>query len=67
MDLEVIIQGNINQEKTNIIWYHLNVESKTWHKWTYLQNRLTDIESNLILWLSKGKGGGGGDKWEVLD
>ena len=28
MDLEIMIQGNIHQKKTNIIGYHLNVESK---------------------------------------
>ena len=23
---------------TNTIWYHLNAESKIWHKWTYLDS-----------------------------
>ena len=27
------------ERKTNKIWYHLYVESKIWHKLTYLQNR----------------------------
>ena len=46
MDLEIIILSEISQTKTKTIWYHLYVESKIWHKWTYLQNRnrLTDIE-----------------------
>ena len=39
--------------KTNIIWYHLQVESKNIYiyKWTYLQNRnrLTDIENKLMV------------------
>ena len=36
------------------MWYHLNVESKIWHKWTYLWNRLT--EKRLVV--AKGKEGG---------
>ena len=27
------------ERKTNTIWYYLYVESKIWHKWTYLRNR----------------------------
>ena len=27
-----------SKPKTNIIWYHINVESKKEHKWIYLQN-----------------------------
>ena len=27
-DLEIIIQSEVSQTKTNIIWYHLHVESK---------------------------------------
>ena len=32
MQLEIIILREINQKKTNTIWYHLYVESKIWHK-----------------------------------
>ena len=34
--------------KTNTTWYHLYVEYKIWHKWTYLQNwiRLTNIDNS---------------------
>ena len=28
IDLEIIILSEVNQRKTNIIWYHLHVESK---------------------------------------
>ena len=28
MDLEITILSEVNQRKTNIIWYHLYVESK---------------------------------------
>ena len=31
---EIIILSEVR--KTNIIWYHLYVESQIWHKWTYL-------------------------------
>ena len=30
------------KRNTNTIQYHLHVESKIWHKWTYLWNRLTE-------------------------
>ena len=43
--------------------YHLYVESKIWHKWTYLWNRITDIENRLVV--AKGKGVGEGMEWEV--
>ena len=46
-------------ERERQIWYHLHVESKIWHKWTYLQNgnRLTGIENRL--WLPRGAVGKG--------
>ena len=28
MDLEIVILSEVSQTKTNIIWYHLHVESK---------------------------------------
>ena len=46
-----------------IRYLHLYVESKIWHKWTYLRNRsrLTDVGTDL--WLL-GAGGGEGMDWE---
>ena len=43
--LEIITLSDANQTKTNIIWYHLYVESKKWHNIIYSQNRnrLTDL------------------------
>ena len=40
-----------SDRKTNIIWYHLYEESNFLkrYKWTYLQNRLTDIENKLMV------------------
>ena len=36
-----------SQTKTNIMWYHIDVESKQWYKWAYFQNKngLTDLEN----------------------
>ena len=44
MDPEIFILSKVSQTKTNTIWYCLYMESKIWHRWTYLQNRnrLTD-------------------------
>ena len=40
MGLEIIILVEVNQKrKTNTIWYHLYVESKTWYKLTYVWNK----------------------------
>ena len=57
MDLEIIILSEINQRKTSIKGYHLNVESKNGYKWTYLKNRLTAIEHSLMVNKGEGKRG----------
>ena len=46
MDLEIIILSEPERQIT--ISYCLHVESKIWHKWTYLRsrNRLTDTEDS---------------------
>ena len=46
MDLEIIILSEVSQKKKGK-YLMVFVESKIWHKWTYLQksNRLTDIEN----------------------
>ena len=64
MQLEIIILSEVRKRKTNTIWDHLYVESKIWHKWTYLQNRnrlIVDIENRLVV--AKGEGGGRGVDW----
>ena len=65
MDLEIITLSEVRMRKTNATWYHLYVESKIWHKWTYLwnRNRLTDIENRLAV-ASGEVGVGGGKDWE---
>ena len=56
-----------SERERQISWYHLYMESKIWHKLTYLQkrNRLTDIENKLMV--TKGERGWGMDKLEIWD
>ena len=58
MDLEIVILNEISQSKTNIIWYHVYVESEKGYKWTYLQNRnrVADVENKLMVTGGKGWG-----------
>jgi len=42
------------KRKKNTIWYHLNVESKIWYEWTYLQNRNRSQTWREDLWLPRG-------------
>ena len=35
MDLEMTLPSELSQRDRNNIWYHLYVEPKVWHKWTY--------------------------------
>ena len=59
IQLELIILREVSQKKqTNIIWCHLYVESKIWHKWVYLlnRNRTRDIQDRLRA--AKGERGG---------
>ena len=60
----ILIRAKLPITFWNTIWYHLHVESKIRHKWTYLQNRnrLTDIENRLVV--AKGEAGGGRMNWE---
>ena len=66
MDPEIIILSEVSQTKTNIIWYHLCVESKIWYKWPYSQNRNRPTDIKHKLRVTKGKGGGR-DKLGVWD
>ena len=57
IDLEIIIPSEVGQtEIDHTIWYHLQVESKVWHKWTCLWNgnRLTDIENTQAVAVGEG-------------
>ena len=52
MNPEIIILSEVKSErKTNDIWYQAYVESKIWHKLTYLYNRngLEEIENRLTV------------------
>ena len=55
INLEIIL-GEVRMRKTNTIWYHLYMKSKTWHKWTYLKkrHRLTDMKNRL--WFLRERG-----------
>ena len=57
MDLEMIILSEVRQRKTNIMWYHLYVESKKWCKWIYKTERDSQTPGNKLV--TKG------DKWGV--
>ena len=63
MELEIIILSELSQKKVNTIWYHLYLESKIGHKWTYLRNRnrLTDTDQICGCW------GGGSRKRDGLE
>ena len=47
--------------------YHLHVESRRWHKWTYLwnRNRLTDVKNRLVV--AKGRGKRRTESFELAD
>ena len=50
---------NKSDKEWQISLYHLYVESKLWHKWTYLWN--TDLENRLVVAKARG---GEGNNWE---
>ena len=65
MDLEILILSEVSQRKTNIIQYHIYVESTT--KDMKELNGKTETNSQVskpILWLSQVKPLGGGKNWE---
>ena len=51
IQLEIIILSEVRKRKKNTLWYRLYMESKMWHKRTYLQNRnrLKDTENRLVV------------------
>ena len=55
MGIEIIILSEVNQRKTNTVWYHLQVKPKKRHKWAYLQNKQTQTLKTK-LWFQKEKG-----------
>ena len=51
------------QRKTNIVWFHLYVESKkTNEQMSQNRNRVIDTENKQVLARGDGDGGGGGEK-----
>ena len=55
-----------SETNKNTVCYHIYVESRIWHKLTYLQNRnrLKDIENRLVI--AKRWEGRGGRDWEFV-
>ena len=47
---------NVRQRKTNIIWYHLDVESKKYKKLLNIKNADSDIENNPVVFSGRRKG-----------
>ena len=43
------------------------MKSKIWHRWTYLQNRLTDMKNRLVVAKGEGTGGGWTGSLELID
>ena len=62
MNLEITILSYISQ--TIATWYHLYVESKIRHKWTYLQNRNRPTDTENRLEVTQGEDRGRGKDWE---
>ena len=65
MNLEIIILSEVSGKTENQISYDItyNMKSKKWHKWTYLQKRISDIKNKLVL----PKGNRERDKLEFWD
>ena len=57
MDLEILKLSEVSQTKTNIIWYHLYVESKRMIQMNLFTKQIGSQTQKT--WLPKGKGGGG--------
>jgi len=59
MHLEILLLGQKSSERrTNTIWYHLYVDSKIWHRHTYVQNRnrLRNKKNRLVVAKARGLG-----------
>ena len=62
MDMEVIMVSEINQKKTNTIWYHFYVESTN----ELIKKTETNSQTDNKLLVTKGeRGWGGRDKLRV--
>ena len=60
--LQVTRPSEARKKKTDTVRYHLHVESKIWHKWTYLQERNRLAEHTPAV--AKGnRGGEGSERW----
>ena len=62
--LEILILSEVCQEEKDKYHYMLYVESKMWHKWTYLQNKNTHRNGKQTC-DCQGGGGGNGMDWSL--
>ena len=64
--LDIPMLSEVSQKEKDK--YHMT-ESKTWHKWTYLQNRkrLTDKENRLSIAKGEGRGRGMDGEFGLVD
>ena len=53
---EIVILSEVSQRKTNILWYHLCVEFKTWYK-ELIYKTETHSQTSKISLLPKGEDG----------
>ena len=59
MGLEIVILNEVKSDRERQISYDTAYMQnlKKWYKWTYLQNRLTDLENKFMVTEGKGEGG----------
>ena len=60
MDLEIIMLSEVRQRNTNIIWYHLSVESNRNDTIALTKEKQTQRFQNQIYVYQRGNVGGGG-------
>ena len=56
MQLEILILSEVSQKEKDTRGYYLRVQSKIWHKWTYLQNRNRLWDIGIRLGCQTGRG-----------
>ena len=69
LEMRLVSEESQKEKKKNTLWYHFYVESKIWHKWTYLQNRnrFMVIKNRLVIAKEKGEGVGWTGSLELVD
>ena len=65
MDLEIVIQSEVSQRKTNIIYYHLYVESRKMVQMNLFAKQKQSHRCRKQTYGYQGGKGGGGMNWEI--